>query len=73
MGTPKCKEVSHIFKTGGGKKLASEYNLPFLGQIPLDPEVVDLEDKGRPPIIFAPESEFSKAFEKIVSNLNIEE
>ena len=70
---PKCKEISYIFKTGGGKKLASEYNLPLLGQIPLDLKVVDLEDKGHPPIIFAPESEFSKAFENIVNKLKLEE
>ncbi len=69
---PKCKEIFHIFKTGGGQKLSLEYNLPLLGQIPLDPEVVDLEDKGHPPIIFAPESAFSKAFEEIVSKLNSE-
>ncbi len=66
---PKCKSVYHIFKSGGGEKLSQTYGIPLLGKLPIDPQVVELEDKGQPPIVFAPESEFTKVFNEIVDKL----
>lgn len=43
---PHCGEVIEIFKTGGGKRAAQELGVPFLGAIPLDPEVAPLGDDG---------------------------
>ena len=43
---PHCGEVLEIFKTGGGKRAAEELGVPFLGAIPLDPEVAPLGDSG---------------------------
>ena len=37
-----------IFGSGGGKKLAEEYGIPFLGSVPMDPEVVRSGDEGVP-------------------------
>jgi ATP-binding protein involved in chromosome partitioning len=34
---PCCGENTDIFMSGGGKKLAEEYSLHFLGKVPLDP------------------------------------
>jgi len=33
---PKCGEITDIFKSGGGEKMAEEMNVPFLGKIPID-------------------------------------
>ena len=43
---PHCGEVIEIFKTGGGRRAAQELGVPFLGAIPLDPEVAPLGDDG---------------------------
>jgi ATP-binding protein involved in chromosome partitioning len=56
-----------IFGTGGGENAAKKYNVPFLGRIPMDPEVVKSGDSGKPFILG--ENEAKKAFESIVENL----
>ncbi|AWB27212.1 Mrp/NBP35 family ATP-binding protein [Halococcoides cellulosivorans] len=51
MGTfrcPDCDSTHDIFGTGGGETLAKEADLPFLGSIPLDPEVREHGDSGAP-------------------------
>ena len=38
----------YIFGNGGGERLASDLNIPLLGQIPLVPGVCEGGDRGRP-------------------------
>ena len=45
---PECGKRIDLFKIGGGKKAASEMNIPFLGKIPIIPEVVEACDIGFP-------------------------
>jgi ATP-binding protein involved in chromosome partitioning len=66
---PKCGEKVDIFKTGGGKKIAEDLAIPFLGKIPIDPEICDDSDKGVPFIIENPNSPASKAFMEIVDKV----
>jgi len=65
-----CKsEKIKIFGEGGGRKLAEEEGVPFLGEIPIDPKVVELTDEGKPIVIEDPESPVAKAFGEIVDNM----
>lgn len=43
---PHCKKKLNIFKAGGGKRAADDFNVPFLGSIPLDPTIVEKGDEG---------------------------
>ncbi|MFP4070831.1 MAG: P-loop NTPase [Desulfovibrionales bacterium] len=43
---PKCNEEVQIFNKGGGEALARETGIPFLGRIPIDPEIVRSGDMG---------------------------
>ncbi len=45
---PKCGECTDIFKSGGGKTMAENMSVPFLGRIPIDPDIVRACDSGRP-------------------------
>ena len=45
---PKCGHRVDLFKTGGGRRLADELHLPFLGQIPVEPGIVVAGDAGEP-------------------------
>ena len=45
---PNCGEISNIFNSGGGEKLAREMNIPFLGAIPIDPAIAVSGDAGTP-------------------------
>ncbi|MBN1590699.1 MAG: P-loop NTPase, partial [Pirellulales bacterium] len=63
---PKCGEQIDLFKRGGGKALAQEMDVPFLGQIPIDPEVVMAGDAGRAFLHDGPESPTTEAFAEVV-------
>lgn len=43
---PHCKKELSIFGIGGGAKMAADMGVPILGNIPIEPEMVDLGDKG---------------------------
>jgi Mrp family chromosome partitioning ATPase len=45
---PHCGKNTAIFKSGGGERLAREMNVPFLGKIPIDPDLVLAGDLGEP-------------------------
>ena len=63
---PKCREVVNIFDSGGGERLAAEMQVPFLGRIPMDPEVVRSGDHGFVYVKVHHESEAAKAMGRIV-------
>jgi len=48
---PHCGESIDLFGTGGGEAAAEELHVPFLGRIPLDPEMRKAGDEGRPFLI----------------------
>ena len=66
---PECGKKINIFKTGGGEKIAQELNTPFLGKIPIDPEICSDSDSGKPFIMNHPDSPSSKAFMEIVQKI----
>ena len=66
---PECGAETHIFKTGGGEKVAQEFSVPLLGKIPLDPKICEASDLGHSFIIDNPDSPASKAFMKIVEKI----
>lgn len=45
---PCCGEVSNVFSTGGGQDLSNKENIPFLGSLPVDTELVNLLDNTAP-------------------------
>jgi len=66
---PKCGSEIDIFKIGGGKKIAEDLSIPFLGSIPIDPEICRDSDKGMPFIIEHSSSPATKAFMEIVKKI----
>ncbi len=66
---PKCGEKIDIFKIGGGEKIAKDLAVPFLGNIPIDPEVCRDSDNGVPFIIKNKNSPATKAFMEIVTKI----
>lgn len=62
---PHCHKEISLFKKGGGEKAARDLKVPFLGRIPIDPEIVIDCDRGMPFVMAHPNSEAAKAFEQI--------
>ena len=58
-----------IFRHGGGKKLAAEAGVPFLGEIPIDPRVAECGDHGEPIVRKYPDSPVAKAYLKLAATV----
>ncbi len=74
---PHCGKRTDLFKTGGGEKAAKEMNVPFLGKVPFETEIVSSGDEGKPFVWEQKESKASKVFsqmvDQIVKDLNSKE
>jgi ATP-binding protein involved in chromosome partitioning len=66
---PGCAQRHEIFNTGSAEDRARTMGLPFLGAIPLHPEVRALGDSGRPVVLERPETEYARAFAAIAGHL----
>jgi len=62
-------EIIDIFGRGGGKKIAEKFEVPFLGEIPIDPSVRKGGDLGLPIVFSDPDSSTSKAFQDIAERI----
>jgi ATP-binding protein involved in chromosome partitioning len=68
---PHCNEKIDIFQSGGGKKMAQEMGVAFLGSIPIDPKVGVDSDKGTPFILSHKDSPAATAFMEFVKNVDL--
>ncbi|MEA2070318.1 MAG: Mrp/NBP35 family ATP-binding protein [Asgard group archaeon] len=64
---PHCGKEITIFSKDGGRNAAEEFDIPFLGSIPLDPEIVPLSDAGK--TIIDSETQSEKAFMEMVEKV----
>jgi len=51
-----CGHTEHIFGAGGGERMAQEYGVRLLGELPLDVHIREEADGGRPTVVAAPEA-----------------
>ena len=66
---PHCGKEIDLFKRGGGEALAQEWGVPFLGRIPLEPNLVSEADAGRPYFKGHEDSAVVQAFNRIVEEV----
>ncbi|OHE80057.1 MAG: chromosome partitioning protein [Verrucomicrobia bacterium GWF2_62_7] len=66
---PHCNTRAEIFAHGGGRREAERQNVPFLGEVPIYPEIRAGGDTGRPVVVSAPQSPAAKAFTDIAHAL----
>ena len=62
---PNCQHRTEVFRHGGGKNIAEQLDVPFLGHVPLDPVVVLGGDEGLPVVKRDPESSAAKALVEV--------
>jgi len=61
----KCGHEEHIFGEGGGQKMAEQYDVDFLGAIPLDIRIREQTDHGRPTVVAEPDGRLSLIYRDI--------
>jgi ATP-binding protein involved in chromosome partitioning len=66
---PHCGGRTDIFSHGGGEGASRKYDVPFLGEVPLDIRIRTGGDSGRPVVIDDPESDQGNIFMKIAEQL----
>lgn len=66
---PHCGGSIDLFKSGGGEALAREMHVPFLGRIPIDPQIVCCGDSGQPYVHRFADSPASKAMASVVDGI----
>jgi ATP-binding protein involved in chromosome partitioning len=69
LDCPHCNTRISIFGEGGGQKVSNQFNIPFIGQIPLHPQIMTGSDLGQPVTISQPASLQSVAFDRLARNV----
>jgi ATP-binding protein involved in chromosome partitioning len=66
-----CGHAEHIFGEGGAKKMCAEYNVPFLGGLPLDIRIREQTDAGRPTVVADPDGKVAEIYRGIARRVAI--
>ncbi|MBN1149756.1 Mrp/NBP35 family ATP-binding protein [candidate division WOR-3 bacterium] len=66
---PHCGKNTDIFKSGGGEAMAKNSGVPFLGKVPIELEIVNSGDEGRPLVTSPKSSNMSKVFSQIAEKI----
>jgi ATP-binding protein involved in chromosome partitioning len=61
----KCGHAEHIFGEGGAERMCKDYNVPFLGALPLDIGIREQADSGRPTVVADPDGKISTIYKDI--------
>ncbi len=67
----KCGHEEHIFGSGGGQKLCEDYNIPFLGALPLDMQIRKEADGGAPTVVTDPDGRISSIYRDIARKVAV--
>jgi len=60
-----CGHVEHVFGSGGGARMAKQYGVQLLGELPLDVRIREQADGGAPTVVAEPASERARAYLKM--------
>jgi ATP-binding protein involved in chromosome partitioning len=60
-----CGHAEHIFGEGGAEAMARQYNVPFLGALPLDIRIREQADSGRPTVVADPDGKVAEIYRAI--------
>jgi len=58
----KCGHEEHIFGAGGGRRMAEQYGVDLLAELPLDIRIREQADSGRPTVVAEPDSTLGRAY-----------
>jgi len=64
-----CGHEEHIFGQGGGQSMSEQYNVDFLGGLPLDKKIREEVDNGRPTVAVDPDSRISQIYRDIARRM----
>ena len=66
-----CGHVEHIFGADGGKKMAENYQMDYLGALPLNMQIRLQADSGKPTVVADPEGEVANIYKSVARQVAI--
>ena len=66
-----CGHVEHIFGADGGKKMAAEYGMDYLGALPLNIEIRLQADSGKPTVVADPDGEIAGIYKAVARQVAV--
>ena len=67
----KCGHVEHIFGEDGGKHMAKDYAIDYLGALPLNLSIRVQADSGRPSVVFDPDGEIAQLYKSVARQVAV--
>ncbi|MDQ5902751.1 MAG: ATP-binding protein involved in chromosome partitioning, partial [Pseudomonadota bacterium] len=66
-----CGHAEHIFGAGGGETMCKDYNVEFLGALPLELAIREMADSGKPTVVGAPDSTAAEIYRGIARRVAV--
>jgi ATP-binding protein involved in chromosome partitioning len=66
-----CGHIEHIFGADGGKKMAAEYGMDYLGALPLDMQIRLQADNGKPTVVSDPDGEVAQIYKAVARQVAV--
>jgi ATP-binding protein involved in chromosome partitioning len=66
-----CGHVEHVFGADGGKKMAAEYGVDYLGALPLNLSIREQADAGRPTVVSDPDGEIAAIYKTVARQVAV--
>ena len=66
-----CGHAEHIFGAGGGERMSKDYDVEYLGGLPLDIRIREQADAGRPTVVAEPDSDIAAMYKKIARRVAV--
>ena len=68
---PNCGHSEHIFGADGGKRMAAEYKVDYLGALPLNLNIREHADSGRPTVVSDPDGEIAGIYKAVARQVAV--
>ena len=68
---PNCGHSEHIFGADGGKRMAAEYDVDYLGALPLNLSIREQADSGRPTVVADPDSDIAATYKAVARQVAV--
>ena len=66
-----CGHAEHIFGEGGGKRMAADYQMDYLGALPLDMQIRLQADSGTPTVVADPDGEVAQIYKQVARSVAV--
>jgi ATP-binding protein involved in chromosome partitioning len=68
---PQCGHVEHVFGSEGGRRMAADYGVDYLGELPLNRSIRENADAGHPSVVSDPDGEITAIYKTVARQVAV--